>query len=240
MKIHLAQLNPTAGDIKGNLNLVRNTIAKAASQKPDLVVFPELFITGYPPQDLLERNWFVSEGERALAEVKEISLKCPSAILIGGIARSHRRTGRGLYNCAFAFYQGKELFQQAKSLLPFYDVFDEARYFDPAPEVKLWEFNGERIGVSICEDAWNRADFLGKYRYEFDPINEQYQQGATLFINIAASPFWLDKPLSRLKLARENCQRYRKPFIFVNSVGAQDELIFDGHSFVIDSKGVLT
>lgn len=237
MKIALAQLNPTVGDIRGNIELVRKTIANLGLEKPDLVVFPEMFLTGYPPRDLLERNWFIERAEQGLAEVAQISNGTGCAILIGGVARSRRRYGRGLYNCAFGFYQGKEVYRQAKSLLPFYDVFDEVRYFDPAAEVRLWDFKGERIGVSICEDAWNVLELWGKYQYDFDPIAEQAQQGATLFINIAASPFWLGKPELRLKLIRGHSGRHKKPFVFVNQVGAQDELIFDGRGFAVSGEG---
>ncbi len=239
MKIALAQLNPTVGDIKTNLEIVSRTLERLESEGPDLVVFPEMFLTGYPPRDLLERNWFIERAEKGLLEVAKISEGCSCAILIGGVARSGRQFGRGLYNCAFGFYQGKEVYRQAKSLLPFYDVFDEVRYFDPAREVRLWDFKGERIGVSICEDAWNHLELWGKYRYDFDPIAEQARQGVTIFINIAASPFWLGKPELRLKLIKGHSERHKKPFVFVNQVGAQDELIFDGRGFATDAFGGL-
>jgi NAD+ synthase (glutamine-hydrolysing) len=232
MKIALAQLNPTVGDIEGNLRLVHNWTKKIAPLNPDLVIFPELFITGYPPRDLLKRNWFIERAEKALAEVAKISEKISGAILIGDIARSNRKTGRGLYNCAFAFYQGREIFRQAKSVPSGNDGFDELRFFDPAPVVRLWKFKGERIGVSIGDEAWTRAG-------PFDPVKEQAQQGASLFINIAASPFWLGKPQLRLKLIKSHCQRYRRPFVFVNQIGAQDELIFDGQSFIVDRNAEL-
>ncbi|MEO0005239.1 MAG: nitrilase-related carbon-nitrogen hydrolase, partial [candidate division WOR-3 bacterium] len=129
MKIAIAQLNPTVGDIKGNIELVRKTITNLEPEQPDLVIFPEMFLTGYPPGDLLERSWFIQRAEQGMIEVAKISKGCSCAILIGGVARSNQKFGRGLYNCAFGFYQGKEVYRQAKWLLPFYDVFDEVRYF---------------------------------------------------------------------------------------------------------------
>jgi NAD+ synthase (glutamine-hydrolysing) len=238
MRLALCQLNPTVGDIKGNIELLRNCLTRVQDQKPDLVILPELFITGYPPQDLLTCSWFIDRAENALSEVARISATHNCALLIGGVARSRRPTGNGLDNCAFVFYQGQELFRQAKTVLTAYDVFDEMRYFTPASEIKLWDFRGERIGISICEDAWSSAELHRPYRYSRDPIAEQAHQGATLFINIAASPFWLGKPQLRHQLIRYHCQQHQRPFIFVNQVGANDELIFDGNSLVLLADGV--
>ncbi len=241
MKVAIAQVNPIVGDISGNLALLVRVLKEVANKGTELVVFPELFITGYPPRDLLERGWFIERGEEAMKAVAEISAGYDLGILLGAVVRSQRRSGRGLYNSAVGFYRGKEVFRQAKRLLPFYDVFDETRYFDPGEEVNLWYFNGERIGVSICEDGWNGPEFAQKkYRYEVDPIKEQEQLGATVFINIAASPFWMGKPGLRHKLFTGHSQRYQKPFIFVNQVGAQDELIFDGNSFVVNREGKIS
>jgi NAD+ synthase (glutamine-hydrolysing) len=238
MRLALCQLNPVVGDIKGNIELLRNCLIRVQDQKPDLVILPELFITGYPPRDLLTCSWFIDQAESALSEVARLSAAHNCAIIIGGVARNRRRTGTGLDNCAFVFYQGREVFRQAKTLLPSYDVFDEMRYFDPASEIKLWHFGAERIGISICEDAWNIPELHRDYRYHQDPIAEQAHQGATLFINIAASPFWLGKPQLRHRLIRHHCQQHQRPFIFVNQVGANDELIFDGNSLVLRADGI--
>lgn len=238
MKIALCQLNPTVGDIAGNLRLVREALARISPEKPDLAVFSEMLLVGYPTRDLLERTWFVERAERALSEVAELSRQTGFGILIGGVARDyHRGKGKGLYNVAFLFSQGREVFRQAKSLLPFYDVFDEVRYFDPAPEVKVAEFNGVRLGISVCEDAWNSPLLWGKEMYQFDPIAEQAQLGAEIFINIAASPFWTGKEETRFNLIKGHIQKYHRPFVFLNQVGANEELVFDGRSFALDSAG---
>ncbi len=245
MKIALAQLNPTVGDLKGNLELLRRTLEKVDPEKPDLVIFPEMFLTGYPPRDVLTRPRFVAATERALNEVQEISNRCYAGILVGAVTTSSLHSGRGLHNTAHLFAQGKELFRQAKSLLPFYDVFDEERYFDPAPEIRLVRFKEMALGISICEDAWNpselsaanRKQLWGRKIYHIDPIALQAQAGADLFINIAASPFWRGKQQLRAELARAHISKHRRPFVFVNMVGANDELVFDGGSFVFDENG---
>lgn len=245
MKIALAQLNPIVGDLKGNLELLCRTLEKVDPEKPDLVIFPEMFLTGYPPRDVLTRTWFVAATERALNEVQEISNRCYAGILVGAVATSSLHSGRGLHNTAHLFAQGKELFRQAKTLLPFYDVFDEERYFDPAPEIRLVRFKEMALGISICEDAWNpseltavnRKQLWGRKIYHIDPITLQAQAGADLFINIAASPFWRGKQQLRAELACAHISKHRRPFVFVNMVGANDELVFDGGSFVFDENG---
>jgi len=244
MKLALAQLNPTVGDLKGNLDLLRRVLERVETENPDLVVFPEMFLTGYPPRDMLNRTWFVSATQQALTEVREISHRCHAGIIIGAITPSPQPLSRGLHNTALLFAHGKELFRQAKSLLPFYDVFDEARYFDPAPEIRLVRFQEMTLGISICEDAWNptelsaenRKQIWGRKIYHLDPIAIQAQAGADLFINIAASPFWRGKQALRAELARAHIAKHRRPFVFLNMVGANDELVFDGGSFVFDQN----
>lgn len=233
MRIAIAQLNPVVGDISGNINLLRTTINRISELQVDLLVLPELFITGYPPRDLLGQSWFVSKAESAREEIAHLSQNSGFAILVGGLVRNHLPGKRGLYNCALGFYQGREVFRQAKLVLPFSDGFDETRYFDPGDRIELWNFQGERIGVSVCEDAVN-------HRYQVDPIAEQAKMGANLFINIAASPFWLGKPELRRVLIQHHCERHHRPFVFVNQVGANDELIFDGNSFVLNADGALS
>lgn len=237
MRIGLAQLNSTIGDFSGNLERLRNALTVLAAQRPDLVVFPEMFITGYPPRDLLHLNWFLDRAEQAQAALKEISSRFQGGILVGGVCRSDQETGKGLYNVALFYFNGQEVFRQAKSLLPFYDVFDEQRYFDPAPAVRVFEFNGRKLGISVCEDAWNSPDLLPGRVYQFDPIAEQARLGADLFINIAASPFWLGKGEIRFRLVREQVLKYHRPFVLLNCVGANDELVFDGGSFVLAGDG---
>jgi NAD+ synthase (glutamine-hydrolysing) len=237
MKVLLCQLNPVVGDVEGNLGLLRQAFEGAAG-RPDLVVFPELFLTGYPPRDLLEYPSFIDKVERALAEAATITARFPqTGLLVGAPVRTGKKTGRGLYNAAILFCNGREVFRQAKSLLPNYDVFDEIRYFDPAPQVSTVDFRGERLGISVCEDAWNAPEMWGRHLYDFDPMAEAARQGATLLVNVSASPFTVGKDEARRQLVSGHARRHGLPFIFVNQVGANDELVFDGRSLAFDRQG---
>jgi NAD+ synthase (glutamine-hydrolysing) len=238
MKITMAQLNPTIGGFAGNLAKIEQTLQATAGSAPDLVVFPELFLTGYPPRDLLERNWFVKQTQDAIDKVCEDSKAYPeTGILIGAPLLTGLSVGKGLYNAALLIYRGEVLFQQSKSLLPTYDVFDESRYFDPASSVSIVPFRGEVLGISICEDAWTDAELWLRLPYSFDPIASLARQGATLLINISASPFWAGKEAIRYRLISGHARRHGLPFVFVNQVGANDELIFDGCSLFLDRNG---
>jgi len=238
MKITMAQLNPAIGDFAGNLAKIEQTLQATAGSAPDLVVFPELFLTGYPPRDLLERNWFVKQTQDAIDKVCENSKAYPeTGILIGAPLLTGLSVGKGLYNAALLIYRGEVLFQQSKSLLPTYDVFDESRYFDPASSVSIVPFRGEVLGISICEDAWTDAELWLRLPYSFDPIASLARQGATLLINISASPFWAGKEAIRYRLISGHARRHGLPFVFVNQVGANDELIFDGCSLFLDRNG---
>jgi NAD+ synthase (glutamine-hydrolysing) len=238
MKVTCAQLNPVVGDIKGNLTKVVETLSQCRKDTPDLVVFPELFLVGYPPRDLLEKPWFIKNTQKAVDELVELSKEYPrTGILIGAPQTTGKDTGRGLYNSALLIYQGKILMSQHKSLLPTYDVFDEARYFDPAPEIQVVSFKNETLGVSICEDAWNDPELWPKRFYTFDPLEVLAEKGASLFINISASPFHIGKEEIRYHIFRNHAKKHNVPFIFVNQVGGNDELIFDGRSMCVDKKG---
>ncbi len=238
MKITLAQLNPTIGDFEGNLSKIKNTLKIAEKDSPDLVVFSELFLTGYPPRDLLERNDFIHKSQKALETLLGISQEFRrTAILCGTIQPTNRNTGKGLYNTAVLIQNGKILFQQHKSLLPTYDVFDEARYFDPAQHIDTFRFKNETLGITICEDAWNDPELWPRKIYSSDPVEILARKGATIFINISASPFNIGKEKIRYQLLRNHVAKYGKPFVFVNQVGANDELIFDGRSMVLDARG---
>jgi len=229
MRVAIAQLNSTVGDIQGNIEMVRDCLARVEAQQPDLLILPEMFITGYPLQDLLKKNWFIQRAEDGLNAVARLSERARCAIVIGGVAR--RGLNRGLFNGAFVFYQGKEVFWQAKSV--FSDFFDEARYFEPAKEIKLWDFRGERIGISVGESAWNHNTVQCQAGKENEPFAFQVHQGATLLINIAASPFRLAGSNWRQRLIQQCCPSCHQPLIFVNQVGANDELIFDGNSLIV-------
>jgi len=226
MKITIAQMNPIVGDIEGNLLKMKEALSKNVS---DLVIFPGLFLTGYPPRDLLERREFIKKTQDAFKEIIEFSMKYPkTGILFGTILPTEKNYGRGLYNSAVLVCNEKVLIEQHKSRLS-----DEARYFDPAPEIDTVPFKDEVLGISICEDAWNDSS------KRLDPIKILAKKGATLFINISASPFSIGKEEIRFELIRNHALRHRAPFIFVNQVGGNDELIFDGRSMYIDRNGNL-
>lgn len=239
MKVTLAQMNPVVGDIAGNQAKLIRILDENRGEAPDLVVLPELFLVGYPPKDLLERPWFIDKAQQAVQELARISARFPqTGILFGAPLPTGRDTGKSLFNSAVLVYQGRIHSVHHKSLLPTYDVFDERRHFDPAPEVHTASFKGETLGISICEDAWNDPDLWPQGRlYSFDPIAELAGKGATLFINISASPFFMGKEEIRFRLIRRHAQKHRVPFVFVNQIGGNDELVFDGRSLSLDSAG---
>ena len=249
MRVALAQLNPVVGDVAGNLALLQRTLEQVAAERPDLVVFPELFLTGYPPLDLLERSWFVDRAEQALVRVGEISRSCPDAgILVGAPTRARDRTGKPLHNSAVLFVAGREVIRRHKMLLPVYDVFDESRYFGPGTETGLAKLGSETLGISVCEDAWNGTGLgtqselsdnsvVSRARYGRNPVAELAKAGATILVTISASPFWAGKEELRYRLISGHAARHGLPYAFVNQVGANDELVFDGRSMVFDAHG---
>lgn len=237
MKIGLAQINLVVGDIPGNLAKIRQRLQSGARDGADLVVFPELALTGYPPRDLLEQKAFVEANLKAL-ETLAREVRTPAAV-VGYVDRHRAPTGRPLHNAAALLSSGRIVARRFKSLLPTYDVFDEDRYFEPARENATFVFKGIRIGLSICEDAWNDPSFWPRQRYHKDPIERFLKEKAKVVINISASPFHK----GRISLRREMMTRYAKrgrlTWIHVNQVGGNDELVFDGNSFVLDGKGRL-
>jgi len=239
MKIAAAQLNPTVGDIDGNLKKLIDTVQRAAGDGADLIVFPELFLTGYPPKDLLERKDFIIRAEKAVERVQKISRTQPRmGILFGAPMREKNNTGMRTFNAAVLVSEGKTIGLQHKTLLPTYDVFDETRYFDHANEIGVVPFGGEQVGISICEDAWNDPVLWpGNRMYSLDPVEQLAKKGASLFINISASPFSIGKEEIRFRLIAGHARRHGVPFLYVNQVGGNDELIFDGRSLFVDEKG---
>ncbi len=239
MKITIAQLNPVVGDIEGNLKRIKNVLSQH-SEHSDLILFSELFLVGYPPKDLLERAWFIEKAQTAVHDLMKISADYPqTGILLGAPVPTGANTGNGLYNAALLIYQGEILGSQYKSLLPTYDVFDEARYFDPAPEVDVIAFKDEKLGISICEDAWNNPELWPRKVYSFDPMEAMAQKGATIFVDISASPFHVGKEDIRYRTLTSHVKSHKIPFVYVNQVGGNDELIFDGKSMCIDANGNL-
>ena len=237
MKVTLAQLNPVVGDISGNLAKLAETLRRCPADV-DLAVFSELFLVAYPPRDLLERPAFIRKSQQALEEVAWLSEHFPNlGILVGAPRPTNRKRGKGLANAAFLFFQGKLIFSQDKSLLPTYDVFDETRHFDPAREIRVASFKGEKLGISICEDAWCGEESWCRHFYERDPMESLAQAGATILFNLSASPYQVGKEEVRYRLMGAHAQKFRVPFVYVNQVGGNDELIFDGHSHAFDARG---
>jgi NAD+ synthase (glutamine-hydrolysing) len=237
MKITLAQLNPVVGDVRGNLAKVVATLTRE-HQNSDLIVFTELFLVGYPPRDLLEKPALLRQVQEALDHLVELSARYPdTGILVGAPQPTGRDTGKGLCNCAVLIHQGQVRLRQAKSLLPTYDVFDETRHFDPAGEVNVVPFKDEVLGISVCEDAWYDPELWFRRLYPLDPIRVEAQQGATVLINISASPFQVGKEELRHRLLQPHARKYGVPLVYVNQVGGNDELIFDGRSLALDQAG---
>jgi len=237
MRVTVAQLNPVVGDIEGNLKRIEELLSRFSSES-DLLVFPELFLLGYPPKDLLEKSWLVEKTLIALRDLMRISRHYPkTGILLGASIPTGKNTGNGLYNAALLVRKGETVGSQYKSLLPTYDVFDEARYFDPAPEIRVMPFDDEVLGISICEDAWNDPELWPKKVYPSDPIETMARKGATILLNISASPFHVGKEEIRYRILRNHAKRHRIPFVYVNQIGGNDELIFDGRSVCVDRNG---
>jgi len=241
MKVTLAQLNPIVGDITGNLNQAIRLLEESSHNDSDLLIFSELFLIGYPPKDLLNRPWLIEKAEKALAQLAKATASYPkTAVLIGVPLRTNRKAGKGLANAVALLYQGQIVMVQEKSLLPTYDIFDEARHFDPAVRILTVPFKEEILGISICEDAWNIQDSdLQHSLYEVEPIQELVNQGATLLINLSASPFYEGKENLRYQVIREHAVKHQRPFVFVNQVGGNDEVIFDGGSMIFNHQGEL-
>jgi len=240
MRIALAQLNATVGDFDGNLAKSVRAVEDVRPETPDLVVFPELFLTGYPPRDLLERAWFRQEAARALRTLTEESARFPgTSLLVGTILESDAPVGKGLVNAAVLIEGGAVRGHAAKTLLPLYDVFDEARYFDRADAVAPLDVAGDSLGVTICEDAWTAPDLWPRRIYGREPVGELAEAGVDMLVNIAASPFYVGKDVLRYRLFAEHARRHGVPVVVVNLVGGNDELIFDGRSMAVAPDGTL-
>ncbi len=234
MKIALAQLNPIVGDIAGNTAKMADAIDRARRGGAQLVVFSELSVVGYPPRDLLRKEQFVADN---LAAVETLAAHCHDIAALVGYARpTPQASGRPLQNVAALLRHGRIEHIHVKALLPTYDVFDETRYFDPGANGKCIDLGDVRVGLSICEDLWD-ASALGRALYGADPIADLKRQGAHIIINMAASPFQTGKARLREDLFRRQAQRNNAPIVYVNQVGGNDELIFDGCSSVISPSG---
>lgn len=240
MKITIAQLNPIIGDFRGNIEKAKRAIQRSIQDHSELICFSEMFITGYPPRDLLERPDFIDHAQAAMNDLINYSRQCPEILIIcGNVIPNKRQHGHGLHNAAVVFQDGSLLFSQSKSLLPTYDVFDETRYFDPSKNSMIFESGNMKIGLTICEDAWNDPESYLSERYEIDPVASLVKKGASIIINLSASPFQTGKQAMRYKLIQNHVLKHHIPFVLVNQIGGHDELIFDGHSMVFDAEGNL-
>jgi NAD+ synthase (glutamine-hydrolysing) len=234
MKIALAQLNPTVGDFAGNSAKILDFARRAAQRGADLAVFSELCLCGYLPMDLIERPQFIDRNERELACLAK-QLPIPS--IVGYAARASGSTGKSATNAAALLANGKIEFVQQKMLLPTYDVFDESRYFQPAATQNVFSFGGQNLGITVCEDIWNDKTFWAKPLYERDPVAELIAKHASLIINISGSPYTIDKRALRLDMLRSLAKTHGRPVIYVNQVGGNDSLVFDGDSIVVLPDG---
>jgi NAD+ synthase (glutamine-hydrolysing) len=239
MKIAIAQLNPTIGDITNNAQQIITAAEKAAQQNVRLLLTPELSLCGYPPRDLLLYPGFVDLMDK---ELRAIASQLPKniAVLIGTVETNPHAASKGqkpLHN-AMALLDGGEVKQVFhKRLLPTYDVFDEDRYFEPGSEANCFTLDGIKFGVSICEDLWNDEQFWGKRSYEVNPIEELAQLDVDIMINLSASPYTVGKQKLREAMLHHAATSYQKPMVYVNQVGGNDDLIFDGNSVAFNSKG---
>lgn len=237
MKLALCQVDPIIGDIEFNKNKILNGYKKGIEAGAELVIFPELSLVGYPPLDLVEKKEFRLAVDKAAKEIAAITNSV--GLIFGSITEDDDRIGTDIHNSALLCYDGKIQFIQHKTLIPNYDVFDEMRYFDPSKEVKVHDFKGERLGISICEDIWNDADYWYRRRYTRDPIQELIQQRTTLLINISASPYSYGKRQARKDMLSTLCCTDNLPLAYTCCVGAQTDLIFDGASMCFDKNGRL-
>ncbi len=236
MRIAIAQLDYTIGAFEANLEAMTVAVERARLESADLVIFTELATTGYPPGDLLERRDFV---DRNLAQLERISHLSDDdlGILVGFVERNETGTGKGLHNAVALCHRGQVVERYLKCLLPTYDVFDEARYFESGADARPLNFKGVRIGVSVCEDVWADPDLDGHSLYHRDPVLELIHRGSQILVNLSASPFELGKAGERRDLVRRYAENSGRFFVYANQVGANDDLVFDGHSMVFDGKG---
>ena len=236
MNIALAQINPTVGDLGGNADLIVRRAEEARRRGAELAVFPELCLTGYPPQDLLEQPAFVEATQAALRRVAR-TVPPGIGVIVGAPVPNETGTGKHAFNAAILLENGERVAAVHKRLLPTYDIFDEHRYFEPAREQQVIEWRGLRLGLHICEDMWNARERAAHRLYDEDPLGSLAAQDPDLFVNISASPFSAGKHGERDRLVEEICRRHERPFLLCNTVGANTEIVFDGDSRVHRASG---
>ena len=235
MKLALAQINTTVGDFAGNLALIRKAYARGMADGAELVVAPELAITGYPPRDLLLKSGFIEGNLAALTELAQSVGEV--GLVVGHVGINEKHPGRQAVNAVSLLHHGKVAATRTKTLLPTYDVFDEDRYFEPAPDNTPVKFNGRKLGLTICEDVWNDDSFWADPRYRANPVDGLVKQGAEVVVNVSASPWNLGKEGMRREMLASLATNAQRPVVYCNAVGGNDELVFDGGSLALNAQG---
>lgn len=235
MKLALAQTNPTVGNLVANTDRIIEYAQRAAASGAGLVIFPELAISGYPPFDLIKTSGYLDANDAELRRLAKATAGLDIGLAVGYCGPSEERDRAA--NCVACLHRGRIVMRQAKVLLPTYDVFDETRYFAPGGAPGIWNCNGLRIGLTICEDAWNDKQFWERSRYSRDPVEELVERGIDLLVNLSASPYHMGKRGLRLAMFQAAATRHGVPTAFVNQVGGNDQLVFDGSSFALNAKG---
>ena len=235
MKIGLAQLNPTVGDLRGNFEKIASAYDRLVAAGADLVLTPELAITGYPPQDLVFKSRFVPE---TLATLERLHARVSKAPLLVGFVDRNEGRGKPFHNAAALLESGQPIRKTYKSLLPTYDVFDEDRYFEPGRGAEPVVVCGKKVGVTICEDIWTEH-YLSRPLYDVEPVRGLIEKGAEIIVNLSASPFGLHKPAVRHEMVAALARTYQRPICYCNAVGGNDQLVFDGTSIAVNSSGAL-
>jgi NAD+ synthetase len=239
VKIALAQINPTVGDFTGNIEKIVAASRRAAAQGARLTVFSELVICGYPPADFLEKPSFLARCRTAVDELAAATRDLPTAVLAGVALAADAGSGKPAVNAAILMDGGEILLEQHKCLLPFYDIFDEQRYFSPSRPQRVVELDGVRLAITICEDAWNDKNFWPRRLYSVDPMEELMREQPAVHINLSSSPFWHGKRAIRRRMLAAIAHRHGIPVLLCNQVGGNDSLIFDGSSLALNAQGEL-
>src|SRR5260370_15425102 len=235
MKIGFAQLNPTVGDLSGNFEKIVRAYERLAAAGAELVLTPELAITGYPPPSLRIKSLFSAE---ILAISEQLHSRVGTAALLVGFVDRNEGRGKPFHNAAALLEAGKPIRKAHKSLLPSYDVFDEDRYFEPAGRVEPFNLCGKKLGVTLCEDIWTEH-YLPRPLYDIEPVRSLIEQGAEIIVNLSASPFTLHKPAIRREMVGALARAYQRPICYCNAVGGNDQLVFDGNSIAVNASGEL-
>lgn len=237
MRISFAQIDPVVGAFEANAQKILEAYQRACSEQARLLLTPEMGVCGYPPFDLIDRPEMIERNEKVIEKLLKSTQGQKCALAVGHLAAHPQAWGRKTQNVVSILEDGKLVFRQAKTLLPTYDVFDEARYFEPAAEIQLWNCDGKKIAVAICEDLWAGDEIFHRRLYSKNPVDVYAEKKADLVLSLSSSPYEWEKRLRREKIHKDVALRVQAPVIYLNQVGATDEILFDGGSFVLDSQG---